>query len=77
MFRRFDVLASAKTILKAVTLTGFVCVTAFIAQPAAAQSGDVVKVRLGGDASQTRIVIELEKSVAAKIVTRNTETDRR
>jgi N-acetylmuramoyl-L-alanine amidase len=73
---RFDVLASAKTILKAVTLTGFVCVTAFIAQPAAAQSGDVVKVRLGGDASQTRIVIELEKSVAAKIVTRNTETDR-
>lgn len=76
MFRRFDVLASAKTILKAVTLTGFVCVTAFIAQPAAAQSGDVVKVRLGGDASQTRIVIELEKSVAAKIVTRNTETDR-
>ncbi len=76
MFRRFDVLASAKTFLKAVTLTGFVCVTAFIAQPAAAQSGDVVKVRLGGDASQTRIVIELEKSVAAKIVTRNTETDR-
>jgi N-acetylmuramoyl-L-alanine amidase len=73
---RFDILASAKTILKAVTLTGFVCVTAFIAQPAAAQSGDVVKVRLGGDASQTRIVIELEKSVAAKIVTRNTETDR-
>ena len=76
MFRRFDVLANAKTILKAVTLAGFVCATAFIAQPVLAQSGDVVKVRLGGDASQTRIVIELEKSVAAKIVTRDTETDR-
>ena len=76
MFRRFDVLANAKTILKAVTLTGLVCATAFIAQPVLAQSGDVVKVRLGGDAAQTRIVIELEKSVAAKIVTRDTETDR-
>lgn len=76
MFRRFDVLANAKTILKAVTLAGLVCATAFIAQPVLAQSGDVVKVRLGGDASQTRIVIELEKSVAAKIVTRGTETDR-
>jgi N-acetylmuramoyl-L-alanine amidase len=76
MFRRFDVLANAKTILKAVTLAGLVCATVFIAQPVLAQSGDVVKVRLGGDASQTRIVIELEKSVAAKIVTRDTETDR-
>ncbi len=76
MFRRFDVLANAKIILKAVMLAGLVCASAFIAQPVLAQGGDVVKVRLGGDASQTRIVIELEKSVAAKIVTRDTETDR-
>ena len=76
MFRRFDVLANAKMILKAVTLAGLVCASAFIAQPVAAQSGDVVKVRLGGDASQTRIVIELEKSVAARVVTRDSETGR-
>jgi N-acetylmuramoyl-L-alanine amidase len=49
---------------------------AVMAAPALAQSGDVVKVRLGGDAAQTRIVIELEKSVAAKVVTRGGETDR-
>ena len=76
MFRRFDVLSSAKIVLKAVMLAGCICASAFIAQPAAAQSGDVVKVRMGGDASQTRIVIELEKSVAAKIVTRDSETNR-
>ena len=76
MFRRFDVLANAKMILKAMTLAGCVCAAALGAQPAAAQSGDVVKVRLGGDATQTRIVVELEKSVAAKIVTRDSETDR-
>ena len=76
MFRRFDVLSNAKIVLKAVMLAGCICAYALVAQPAAAQSGDVVKVRMGGDASQTRIVIELEKSVAAKIVTRDSETNR-
>ncbi|EGF90392.1 N-acetylmuramoyl-L-alanine amidase family protein [Asticcacaulis biprosthecium C19] len=37
-------------------------------------SGDVVKVRLGGDATQTRIVIELDRAVDAKVVTRDSET---
>ena len=76
MFRRFDVLSSAKIVLKAALLAGCICASGLVAQPAAAQSGDVVKVRMGGDASQTRIVIELEKSVAAKIVTRDSETNR-
>lgn len=73
-------LAGAKAILKAVrqmaVVAGFVCGASLAAQPAAAQSGDVVKVRLGGDAAQTRIVIELEKSVVGKVVTRDNETDR-
>ncbi|WP_035426174.1 N-acetylmuramoyl-L-alanine amidase family protein [Asticcacaulis sp. AC460] len=37
-------------------------------------SGDIVKVRLGGDATQTRIVIELDRAVDAKVVTRDSET---
>ena len=76
MFQRFDVLANSQAILKAAVLTGWICASFLVAQPAAAQGGDVVKVRLGGDAAQTRIVIELEKSVAAKIVTRDSETNR-
>jgi N-acetylmuramoyl-L-alanine amidase len=36
---------------------------------AKAPSGDVVKVRMGGSGSTTRIVIELDKSVAAQLVT--------
>ena len=76
MFRRFDVPGSAKTILKAITLVASVCAFVLVAPPALAGGSDVVKVRLGGDAAQTRIVIELEKSVAAKIVTRDSETDR-
>ncbi|ESQ76429.1 cell wall hydrolase [Asticcacaulis sp. AC402] len=43
-----------------------------VAAPVTA-SGDVVKVRLGGDASQTRIVIELNKAVDGKVVTRENE----
>lgn len=35
---------------------------------AARPGGDVVQVRLGGDTNQTRIVIELEKSVAGKLI---------
>lgn len=76
MFRRFDVSGYAKVILKAITLAGCVCGSTLVTQPALAGGSDVVKVRLGGDAAQTRIVIELEKSVAAKIVTRDSETDR-
>ncbi|MBW8881477.1 MAG: N-acetylmuramoyl-L-alanine amidase, partial [Asticcacaulis sp.] len=41
---------------------------------AATAKGDVVKVRLGGDASQTRIVVELNKAVEGKVVTRDDES---
>jgi len=53
-------------------------VAAMAASPALAAdnlSGDVVKVRMGGDAAQTRIVIELDKSVATKVVTRDNQYD--
>ncbi|ESQ84356.1 cell wall hydrolase [Asticcacaulis sp. AC466] len=58
-------------------IAGVMSLAAFTAQPASAApdtgTGDVVKVRLGGDATQTRIVIELEKSVAGQLVTRDTD----
>jgi N-acetylmuramoyl-L-alanine amidase len=50
---------------------------AAIGQPAFAAdkpSGDVMRVRLGGDANQTRIVIELDKSTAGELVTRDDDT---
>ncbi len=52
------------------TLVSALCgVTLACAAPAFAKapSGDVVKVRLGGSGSTTRIVIELDKSVAAQL----------
>ncbi|WP_443747706.1 N-acetylmuramoyl-L-alanine amidase family protein [Asticcacaulis solisilvae] len=52
------------------TLISAVCgITLACAAPAFAKapSGDVVKVRLGGSGSTTRIVIELDKSVAAQL----------
>lgn len=78
---RRNVLAGAKMVLKAVMLTGLLCTSALVVQPAmaapdAAQSGDIVKVRMGGDATQTRIVIELGKTVVGQVVTRDTETSR-
>jgi N-acetylmuramoyl-L-alanine amidase len=39
-------------------------------------SGDVVRVRLGGDNIQTRLVIELDKSVAGRLVTHEDDSDR-
>ena len=79
MINRRDILAGAKKALKAVTLAGGLCMSACGVQPAladAVQSGDVVKVRMGGDASQTRIVIELGKSVTGQVVTREGEASR-
>ena len=80
MNRRFKTLRSvwgAAKMVRAVMAAGIVCVSVGLAQQADAQtaSGNVVKVRLGGDATQTRIVIELDKTVAAKIVTRDDQYD--
>ncbi|MFT4075587.1 MAG: N-acetylmuramoyl-L-alanine amidase [Asticcacaulis sp.] len=79
--RRSDVFANLRNHLKAmlgaVLVTGLAGAAALTAMPAqAAKGGDVVKVRLGGDATQTRIVLELDKSVAAKLVSRENETSR-
>lgn len=54
-------------IIKAVFAAGLVCLAAPAA--VAAPSGDVVRVRMGGSGSTTRIVIELDKSAAGKVVT--------
>src|SRR6185312_1995180 len=37
-------------------------------------SGDVVRVRLGGDAHKTRIVVELDKGTNGQLVTRDEDT---
>lgn len=54
--------------LRALICAGLMGLCGLISLPAAAQSGDIVKVRMGGSGSSTRIVIELDKSAAAKIV---------
>ncbi len=60
---------------------GILCLSAaaFMAAPASAAdapSGDIVKVRLGGSGSTTRLVIELDKSVAAKLVSSDDDTSK-
>ncbi|MGA9658425.1 MAG: N-acetylmuramoyl-L-alanine amidase [Asticcacaulis sp.] len=61
-------------LFKSLALTGGLSASALvIAQPVFAQTfdqaGDVVKVRLGGNTEQTRLVIELDKSVTGRVVT--------
>ncbi len=54
-----------------------VCLAAAVTAPAmAAPSGDVVRVRMGGSGSTTRIVIELDKSAAGKIVSASADQTR-
>ena len=55
---------SFKTLISAFCGTVLACAAPVYAK---APSGDVVKVRLGGSGSTTRIVIELDKSVAAQL----------
>lgn len=77
MKRRFPTLVSLKSafpgvIARLLGLCAISVLSAALALPAAAQdvAGDVVRVRLGGDDHQTRIVVELQKSVDGKLVTR-------
>ena len=64
----------------AVVAAGLVCLSGLVAMPAlaadTAPSGDVVKVRMGGTGSTTRMVIELDKSVAAKITSDDSDTSK-
>ncbi len=53
---------------------GLLCLAAAAGLPAAAApSGDVVRVRMGGSGSTTRIVIELDKSAAGKVLSAGTD----
>ncbi len=47
---------------------GVLCVAGAAVGHAAAASADLLKVRLGGDGQQTRIVIDLDRSASAKVV---------
>ncbi len=69
-----------KTMWRVGFAASLMCMTAMAGQPAFAAatsntaSGDVMRVRLGGDANQTRIVVELDKSTAGELVTRDDDT---
>lgn len=48
--------------------TAGACLAAFAASHAATSTAGLLKVRLGGDASQTRVVMDLEKPASAKVI---------
>ncbi|MDI7774831.1 N-acetylmuramoyl-L-alanine amidase [Asticcacaulis sp. EMRT-3] len=79
MKRRFATFVRLKTVICALALSGL-AVSQFTLVPAAVAEattgGDVVRVRLGGDKNQTRIVVELDKSVNGHVVTRADDGDR-
>jgi N-acetylmuramoyl-L-alanine amidase len=60
--------------LRTLFVAGLVCLAAAAGLPAmAVPSGDVVRVRMGGSGSTTRIVIELDKSSAGKVMSASTD----
>ncbi len=70
----FAVSGVSKTVGRVGFAATLISVMAVAGQPAFAAnkaSGDVSRVRLGGDANQTRIVVELDKSTAGQLVTRD------
>ena len=79
MIRRLTDVVGAFARAKAVRLAWAICASSLVASAAVAASsnhGDVVRVRLGGDNASTRIVIELDKSVAGKVASRDDNYDR-
>lgn len=63
--------------LTAFLAAGLACLAAAVAAPAmAAPSGDVVRVRMGGSGTTTRIVVELDKSAAGRIISASTDQTR-
>eukprot|EP01042_Synura_sphagnicola_P028898 gene28898-37274_t len=86
MFRRFPSLDKLFQIAgvisglrKAILLTAcglpLLCGASALADTPGA-SGNVVRVRLGGDNTQTRMVVERDKSVAGRLVTHEDDADR-
>ncbi len=77
MTLRVSVVAGASKVWRVGFAASAICLMAMAGQPAFAAakkasadaSGDVTRVRLGGDTSQTRIVIELDKSTAGQLTT--------
>ena len=53
----------------AASAVGAACLTAFaVSHAATAATAGLLKIRLGGDASQTRVVMDLEKSASARVI---------
>ena len=52
----------------AAALAGAVCLAAAVASHAAGALGGLLKVRLGGDAQQTRLVIDIDQAASGKLV---------
>lgn len=63
-----DVLKGVNFRLMALAVAGVVCLGAFAVSHAAQPSTAVLKVRLGGDGVETRIVIDLSHSATARVV---------
>lgn len=84
MFRRYNAFVGAVRLWRVIAAVGLgaaassvlgVAVSPAMAATTASRAvkGDVVRVRLGGDATQTRIVIELNRAVDGKVVTRDSD----
>ncbi|WP_414694967.1 N-acetylmuramoyl-L-alanine amidase family protein [Phenylobacterium sp.] len=62
-----DVIRGAKFRFAAIAAGGLVCLGAFAVSHAATTHADVLKIRLGGDRTATRIVIDLNASATGKL----------
>lgn len=77
MNRQLKAVAGVTKVWRVGFAASFIAVMALVGQPALAAetpSGNVVRVRLGGDAHKTRIVIELDKGTNGQLVTRDDDT---
>jgi N-acetylmuramoyl-L-alanine amidase len=70
MFRRLGLgLGRYRGRALAASAVGAACLTAFaVSHAATAATAGLLKIRLGGDASQTRVVMDLEKSASARVI---------
>ncbi len=78
MIRQLKAVARVSKVWRVGFAAGLAGVMAIAGPPAVAAntkpSGDIMRVRLGGDATQTRIVVELDKTTAGQLVTRDEDT---
>jgi N-acetylmuramoyl-L-alanine amidase len=67
---RAGVFRASRTVKVAGVLFAAVCVLGFgaVRMASASSNSGILKVRLGGDAAETRLVLDLDRSVSAKIV---------